>query len=101
MLRSIIDALPAMLFVVDKDVAVVDFNAATAVPASSQESLRGARPGHLLECIHSRDVSAGCGFGPFVRIASIKKLYCRSFLRQKKSCAAARRLESYGELKIY
>lgn len=69
-----------MLFVVDNDVTVVDCNAAAAeFLASSQESLIGGRAGNVLECIHAREVSAGCGFGPFCKDCAIRNSVAEAF----------------------
>ena len=84
MLRSIIDAFPALLFVVDKDVNVVDFNAAAAeFLSSSPASPAGGRAGKLLHCIHSRDVAAGCGFGPYCKACVIRNSVALAFSGEK------------------
>lgn len=84
MLRSIIDALPALLFVVDEDVNVIDCNVAAAeFLESSGASLTRGRAGHVLECIHSHDVSEGCGFGPFCKNCVIRNSVGEAFSGSK------------------
>jgi PAS domain-containing protein len=84
MLRSLIDALPSMLFVIDEDITIVDLNAASAeFLASSPASLTGGRPGNVLECIHVGDVSGGCGFGPFCKDCVIRNSVLDAFSGSK------------------
>jgi PAS domain-containing protein len=63
--RTLLDAVPLPIFLVDDDVRIFDFNA-TAAKLLNQEKgdvlLR--RGGEALHCIHAADVAEGCGRGP-------------------------------------
>ena len=60
--RTILDAMPSAVFVVDHDVRIVDFNAAASqLLASDSESSGRQGVGDLLRCIHSTETKGGCG----------------------------------------
>ncbi len=63
--RTIFDAIPIPVFVVDDDVRVLDLNGA-AVQLCGQErnAVYRHRGGHVLHCLRSLDVPEGCGRGP-------------------------------------
>jgi len=64
-LRSIFDAIPNMLLVVDDDVRILHLNAAATVNFSlDMNTIYKKRGGDVLHCIHSFDVPEGCGRGP-------------------------------------
>jgi len=59
-LRSILDAMPHPVFVVDADVRIQRFNRAAAALLEGREVL-GRRGGEALHCIHSLESPKGCG----------------------------------------
>jgi PAS domain-containing protein len=63
--RSLLDAVPLPVLVVDADVRIADANAAAArlLAVEPAEILR-KRGGEALHCIHATDVPEGCGQGP-------------------------------------
>jgi PAS domain-containing protein len=70
--RTIFDAIPIPVFVVDSDVRVLDLNGSATrfwLELRRQRELDSLtviqhRAGHVLNCIHSADVPEGCGRGP-------------------------------------
>ncbi len=65
-LRLVFDALPSLLFVVDEDVRIQDYNAAaSALLAADRPTVIKRRAGEVLHCMHSRDVPEGCGRAPY------------------------------------
>ena len=72
-LRSLIDAIPAVLLVVDEDVQILEYNlAAAALLGENRHAVLKRRGGDVLHCIHSTDVPEGCGRGPFCRECVIR-----------------------------
>lgn len=64
--RSVFDVLPSMIFVVDDDVRIQEFNEAAAAFLSVQRSVViKRRGGEVLHCLHADDVPDGCGRAPF------------------------------------
>lgn len=64
-LRSILNALPLPIFVLDEDFRVLAFNAA-AEPflTASPQAARGQRAGHALQCVNVTGRNATCGSTP-------------------------------------
>ncbi len=64
LLRSMLDAIPSFVFVVDDDVRILDYNAAAAgLLGEDRPKVLRHRAGDLLHCIHSMDAPEGCGHG--------------------------------------
>ena len=64
--RTILDAIPLAIFVVDEDVRIHDLNrAAATVFGLETTTILKRRGGEVLHCLHSNDVPEGCGRGPF------------------------------------
>ncbi|MCI5132794.1 MAG: PAS domain-containing protein [Candidatus Electrothrix sp. EH2] len=62
MLREVFDALPSMVFVVDQDVRIQEYNAAAEeLMRSGRDTILQQRAGEILHCIHSERTSKGCG----------------------------------------
>jgi len=60
--KTVLDAMPSAVFVVDYDVRIVGFNvAASQMLANDAESLDRSRVGDSLRCIHSTETKGGCG----------------------------------------
>ena len=80
MLRSVLDALPAMVFVVDNDVRIEDYNAAAGEFLTvHKSSIIKKRGGEVLHCIHATDVLEGCGRGPFCGDCVIRNSVTEAF----------------------
>jgi PAS domain-containing protein len=63
--RMLFDAMPMPVFVVDEDVTILEYNtAASKLLNKGRQEWKGRRSGHVLHCVHSDDVSEGCGHGP-------------------------------------
>lgn len=63
--RTVFDALPSLLFVVDQDVKIQEYNAAAAaLLGTDPTTIVKRRAGDVLHCLHSTDVGEGCGRGP-------------------------------------
>jgi hypothetical protein len=71
--RTIFDAIPIPVFMVDDDVRVLDLNGA-AVQLCGQErtAVYRHRGGHVLHCLRSLDVPEGCGRGPACKSCVIR-----------------------------
>jgi len=77
---SVFDAMPSMVFVVDSDVRIIKYNAAAAPLFEAERStILGSRAGDALHCLHSRDVSKGCGQAPSCRKCVIRNAVAEAF----------------------
>ena len=71
--RSILNAIPLPIFVVDEDVLVHSLNAfAAKMFGLSEASALRRRPGEVLQCLHAADVPEGCGRGPSCRSCVVR-----------------------------
>jgi hypothetical protein len=62
MLKTVFDALPSMIFVVDDDVRIQEFNAAASDLLDVQRGVvLKQRAGDVLHCVHSIETNEGCG----------------------------------------
>ena len=62
--RQFLDAIPSYVFLMDRDMVIQDFNAASAVLMNSDRATAlFERGGDALHCIRSTDHAAGCGHG--------------------------------------
>jgi hypothetical protein len=65
MLREVFDALPSMIFVVDQDVRIQEYNAAAkALMASRRKNILQKRAGEVIKCVHAEKTAKGCGGSP-------------------------------------
>jgi PAS domain S-box-containing protein len=72
--RTILDAIPLPIFVVDEDVRIQDLNQAAAIGFGlNKGTVLKRRGGEVLHCLHSQDVPEGCGRGEFCRTCVIRK----------------------------
>jgi len=63
--RTILDALPSPIFLVDEDGRILDFNAAAGVQlGDGRESALHKRGGEALHCLNARESTGGCGRAP-------------------------------------
>jgi hypothetical protein len=66
--RTLLNALPIAIFVVDGDVRIRDLNAAaTSAFGLNKPAVLDRRGGEVLRCLHAHDVPEGCGRGPYCR----------------------------------
>jgi len=69
----LLDAIPLVIFVVDNDVRIVDYNNAAAEMFSADVNrIFDMRGGEVLHCLHRLDVPGGCGKGPFCQTCVIR-----------------------------
>lgn len=60
-----LDAMPMPVFLVDQDVGILEYNSAAAQLLQRDKGLvLRRRGGEVLHCVHSTDVTEGCGRGP-------------------------------------
>jgi PAS domain-containing protein len=73
LLRQLLDAIPSYVFLVDKDVTILDYNAAAGTFLGvGRRSILRHRGGDVFHCLHSRDVTTGCGHGPFCKSCLVR-----------------------------
>jgi PAS domain-containing protein len=81
LLRAIFDALPSLIFVVDRDVRIQEYNAAAAeLIMAGREAVLRQRAGEVLHCIHATDVPEGCGKSAECRSCVIRSSVVKAFL---------------------
>lgn len=60
--RVLFDAIPMPVFLVDKDVSILEYNSAAArLLGTDKNAILGRRNGDVLSCIHSHNDQGGCG----------------------------------------
>jgi PAS domain-containing protein len=60
--RVLFDAMPLPVFVVDKDVNILECNAAAArLFGQGKRTRKQTRPGDILHCLHTTESPRGCG----------------------------------------
>ncbi len=90
-LRTILDAMPSPVFVVDDDVRIIEFNQAAApLLAQNPDVVLRMRSGEALHCLHSADAPAGCGSGPFCKQCIIRNSVVGTFSGRKVNRRAVR-----------
>ena len=63
--RTILNAIPSPVFIVDDDVRIADLNGvASSLSGQQKDAVLKRRGGEVLHCLHSADVEEGCGRGP-------------------------------------
>jgi len=84
LLRQLLDAMPSYVFLVDRDVSILDYNAAAgAFLGLGRRRILRHRTGEVFHCLHSRDVTAGCGHGPFCQSCPIRGAVSEAFAGKK------------------
>jgi PAS domain-containing protein len=84
LLRQLLDAIPSYVFLVDRDVTILDYNAAAgAFLGIGKRRILRHRGGEVFHCLHSRDVAAGCGHGPFCKSCLIRTAVNQAFAGKK------------------
>jgi len=68
MLRSVFDAIPSLIFVVDDDVRIQEYNAAAArLLLAERDTILKQRAGDILHCLHTSETAKGCGHALFCK----------------------------------
>lgn len=71
--RSILNAIPSPVFIVDDDVRIADLNGvATSMSGQEKGAVLSRRGGEVLHCLHSTEVEGGCGKAPFCKRCIIR-----------------------------
>lgn len=71
--RTLLDAMPLMIFVVDADLCIHDLNAAAATGFGLEKAASLHRSiGGVLQCLHAQESAAGCGGGPACRTCLLR-----------------------------
>ena len=84
LLRQLLDAIPSYVFLVDRDVTILDYNAAAgAFLGIGRRLILRHRGGDVFHCLHSRDVTAGCGHGPFCKSCLVRGAVNEAFAGKK------------------
>ncbi|MGA8181806.1 MAG: PAS domain-containing protein [Desulfobacterales bacterium] len=79
-LRSVFDSIPSLIFVVDDDVRIQEYNAAAAeLLLLKRPAILKRRGGEVLNCLHAVDVQEGCGRGPMCKDCVIRNSVAEAF----------------------
>ena len=66
MIRTVFDVMPSLIFVVDDDVRIQEYNAAAAeFLLDDRQGILKRRGGDVLGCLHATEEPEGCGRAPF------------------------------------
>ncbi|MGB5986830.1 MAG: PAS domain-containing protein [Desulfobacterales bacterium] len=80
LIRSVFDALPSMVFVVDQDARIQECNAAAEKMVVDRGSaVIDQRCGEVLSCLHAGDDPRGCGRGPHCKICVVRDVVKAAF----------------------
>lgn len=80
MLRSVFDSIPSLIFVVDDDVRIQEYNAVAAEFLSVERSaILKRRGGEVLHCLHATDAPKGCGRAPSCKNCVIRNSVTEAF----------------------
>lgn len=78
--KAVFDALPSLVFVVDQDVRIQEYNAAASdLMMAKRKTVLKRRAGEILHCIHSSEVREGCGRSPFCKNCIIRNSVTEAF----------------------
>ena len=84
LLRQLLDAIPSYVFLVDRDVSILDYNAAArAFLGVGRRHILHHRGGEVFHCLHAKDVAAGCGHGPFCKSCLVRGAVNEAFAGKK------------------
>ena len=84
LLRQLLDAIPSYVFLVDKDVSILDYNAAAgSFLGVGRRGILHQRAGDVFHCLHSFDDPEGCGRGPYCKDCSIRGAVNEAFTGKK------------------
>ena len=80
LLRSVFDALPSLVFVVDRGIRIREYNAAAEkMFAERNRALTEQRCGDVLSCLHAEDDPGGCGMGPHCETCIVRDAVKKAF----------------------
>ena len=80
LLKTVFDVIPSLIFVVDDDVRIQEYNATAAeFLLEKREAILKRRGGEVLHCLHSTDVPEGCGRAPFCKDCVIRNSVTEAF----------------------
>jgi PAS domain-containing protein len=80
LLGTILDAIPANIFMVDKDVQILGVNRkALLMLSQNPESVIRHPAGEVLHCIHSTETPGGCGTSDSCRECLVRAAVSKSF----------------------
>jgi PAS domain-containing protein len=102
--KTILDAFPSPVFVVEKDVRIIDFNAAAGrLVGKERDSVIRRKGGEVLHCIHSKDVLEGCGKAPSCKNCVVRNSVNESFtgLKLVRRKAKLERVKGEEGLEVY
>ena len=72
--------MPSLIFIVDEDVRIQEYNASAAALLSvGRETVLKRRGGEVLHCIHATEVPDGCGRAPFCNHCIIRNSVTEAF----------------------
>lgn len=99
LLRSMFNAIPSAVFVMEEDLRIVDCNAAAAeLLPEGRDAAITHRGGEALRCLHALDVPEGCGRGPHCRTCKVRNSVNAAFTGKKVArCHARMELIRGGE----
>ncbi len=81
MFKAVFDAMPSLVFIVDEDVRIQEYNAAAAkLLSDKKENILQRRGGEVLNCIHSTDVPQGCGHATVCKNCVVRNSVNQAFL---------------------
>ncbi len=72
LMRRVFDALPSLVFVVDHDVRILEYNAAAKPFLEKKTAVIKQRAGNVLHCIHAVQSERGCATTPFCETCVIR-----------------------------
>ena len=88
-LRELLDAFPSVVFVVDRDMRIQEYNtAASELIAAERDFALQQRTGDILHCIHSSAILGGCSGSPACKFCTIRNSVTDAF---QEGCIIRRR----------
>jgi hypothetical protein len=80
MLKAVFDVLPSLVFVVDQDVRIHEYNAAASdLLMAERQTVIKQRAGQILHCVHSSEVPEGCGRAPICKNCIVRNSVTEAF----------------------
>lgn len=80
MFKTFFDAIPSLIFVVDDDVRIQDYNAAAAdLLLDERTTVLKRRAGNVLHCLHSTETTEGCGHAPLCKRCIVRNSVAEAF----------------------
>jgi PAS domain-containing protein len=72
--RVLFNSMPMPVFVVDRDVSILEYNTAAAeLVGEDKNEVFGHRGGDILHCLRARETPGGCGTSPKCSTCVIRK----------------------------